>query len=101
MVKVKKEGKRREDEYFLIYYLPSELAKSDSSPPRLCFSVEKEVRKATERNLLKRRMREVYRRHKDVFSNGFLYLIRAKERALTLPFTTFQERLLSLIERCS
>jgi ribonuclease P protein component len=92
IIRVRREGKVIQNDFFIINYLPGE--------KKVCFAVNGEIRKATERNLLKRRMREVYRRNKETFPNGFSYFIRVKATAQNLPFATFQENLLSLIQRC-
>ncbi len=94
---VKKAGEKLETEYFIIHYLAN---KEAIAPERkITFTISREIRKATDRNLLKRRMREVYRRNKDLFPPGYLFLIRAKEKTLSLPFQIFKERLCAMVTK--
>lgn len=89
---VKFTGKKVEDKYFIIH-------RASAPERKIGFAVAGEVRKATERNLLKRRMREVYRRNKDLFGERCIYLIRAKGEAKALPFEQLKESLLALVAK--
>lgn len=61
-------GKHLSGDLIKIIYL--EVPKSNFPPCRVVFSVpKKSFKKAVERNLLKRRMREVYRNHKHLLYN--------------------------------
>ncbi len=94
---VREKGERVENEFFLLNYLKKQENGSPQKPRRVGFAVlGHEVRGSTKRNYLKRRMRAVYQRNKEIFPPG-LYLIRAKSLALKLSFNTFKDKLLSLV----
>ncbi|MEO0102355.1 MAG: ribonuclease P protein component [candidate division WOR-3 bacterium] len=90
--RVKRKGKRMEDELFIVHYFPGKR--------EVCFGVRGKIPEATERNFLKRRLREVYRRNKELFPAHLSYFLGAKRKALILPFSIFRERLLDLVQRC-
>ncbi len=92
---IKKEGKKLTSAYFTIYYQASK----EEGKRKICFAVDREVKKATERNYLKRRMREVYRQNKDSFPLSFYYFIQAKASSLNLPHDAFKKELFTLTQR--
>ncbi len=62
--RVYQKGKSYQGHKFCFYYL-----EKDNPPPRLGLSVGKEVGKATQRNKIKRIIRETFRTHKKLFGN--------------------------------
>lgn len=50
------------------------------------FVTSKRIKKATQRNLIKRRLREIYRCNKDWFPSGYHFLLYTKESALQKSF---------------
>lgn len=63
---------------------------------RVAFLVSKEIKTAVKRNLMRRRLKEIYRRNKAVFPVGLEYIIKAEKNAITQDFKQLKEELLSL-----
>ena len=59
---------------------------------RVAFLLPRGVGNAVERNLLKRRLREIYRRNKDWFPAGFDYLVQPTAAAGKLSFAELLEQ---------
>jgi ribonuclease P protein component len=66
-------------------------ASSDLPTRRVAFLLPRGVGNAVERNRLKRRLREVYRRNKDWFQPGYAYLIQPTAAAGKLSFAELLE----------
>ncbi len=60
---VLKNGKKTSGKYTTLFYLPAEVQK-------IGFIVSRKYKKAIQRNRLRRLMRDVYRKHKDLFPAG-------------------------------
>ncbi|MBC7921389.1 MAG: ribonuclease P protein component [Ferruginibacter sp.] len=87
---------------FRLLYLPAGTA---TAPPQVLFTVpKKHFKKAVSRNLLKRRMREAYRRHKAILflraekkNPAFLAILYiAKEE---IPFDIIEKKLILALGR--
>lgn len=77
------------------------ISSEESDHPQILISVSKRnFKKAVDRNLLKRRIREAYRLNKDQINAGqnllIAYIYTAKE---ILTFTEIQRKLIASIER--
>jgi ribonuclease P protein component len=60
---------------------------SDAAPARrVAFFVPRAIRRAVDRNRLKRRLREIYRQHKDWFPTGYDYVLMPAAAATGLDF---------------
>jgi len=78
---------------FLLKYV-----KTDGSQPRFGFMISAKVsKKATERNILKRRMREIIRRNIGVPSGGCDFVFIARKSALDLNFNELKEEIIRLL----
>lgn len=88
---LKKKGKVMGNEYLTIIYLKKDKRK-------VLFSCEKSIKKATKRNKLKRRLREIYRTNKEFFKDNYYFWLIGKEKALNLNFSLLKENLLNLIK---
>lgn len=63
---------------------------------RLGLTVSRKVGQATVRNLLKRRLRDIFRRHKPLFPPGCDVIIIVKTAAATASFQTLEQEVLRL-----
>lgn len=68
-------------------------------PRRVAFIITSQIKGAVVRNRLKRRLREIFRRHKDWFPTGFDYLFIAPAAAAEMDFARLQEDMKTLAER--
>ena len=59
----------------------------DTAPSRVGFTVSKKVGNAVERNRVRRRLREIVRRHATLAAQtGFDYVLIGRQAALAMPF---------------
>ncbi|MEO0113982.1 MAG: ribonuclease P protein component [candidate division WOR-3 bacterium] len=86
---VLKKGGHRQTENLTLRYLPA-------NRKRVAFLVAKDIKTAVMRNLIRRRLREIYRRNKESFTEGFEYVIQAHPNAVGKTYWQLQEELLSL-----
>lgn len=63
----------------------------------ILFATSKRIKRATQRNLLKRKLREIYRCNKDWFPEGYHFLLYAKERAVNKSFTELKSEIENLM----
>jgi ribonuclease P protein component len=88
---------------FRVYWIP--LSKNDQFPVQVAFSVpKKRFKKAVIRNQIKRRIREAYRQHKELFAP-----LSAKHRKLALllvyiadevlSYSTIEEKLIMVLQQ--
>ena len=62
-------------------------ARGDAAPPRFGFTVSKKVGNAVERNRVRRRLRDIVRRHAALLPEaGHDYVLIGRRAALSLPF---------------
>lgn len=54
---------------------------------RIAFLLARGIKPAVRRNQLKRRLREIYRRHRDWFPEGYDYILHATPAAADMPYT--------------
>jgi ribonuclease P protein component len=93
--KVFKEGIIVKDAFFNIYIL------KDDKTTKIGLSVTRKIKKATQRNRIKRLLREVYRLNKDKLACNAKIVIVAKEKCILLieDFKAIQEKILKLFKK--
>lgn len=84
-LRVQRRGLKFHTEHFLIFALKT------SSRTRVGITVSKKVGGAVARNRIKRLLREVYRRHKDLFPAGLDIVFVAKKEATEAKLDTILE----------
>jgi len=88
-----KKGKRYKGNYFNLIYLSSDLNFS-----RLAVIVSKKVGNAVKRNKIKRWMRSLFRRNKELLANPLDIIIIAKKEILEASWLTLQADYLATIK---
>ena len=86
---VLKKGKRVQTESVILRFLPAQTK-------RVAFLIHRNIKTAVMRNLIKRRFREIYRLNKEAFTDGFDYIIQARDNAVNKNYWELKEDLLSL-----
>ena len=75
-------------------------ARGDAAPPRFGFTVSKKVGSAVERNRVRRRLREIVRRHAALLpENGHDYVLIGRRAALQMPFERMIEEFTGALRR--
>jgi ribonuclease P protein component len=90
-LRVQAQGKRLHSRHFVVTLAPPE-----TPGPRLGLVVTRRFGKAAQRNLMKRRLREFFRRHKSLLPYRDL-VIMAKKGAEVLSFRQVEEELSRLL----
>lgn len=88
---VLKKGTRVQTENVILRFLPA-------AKKRVAFLVPSKIKQAVMRNLIKRRLREIYRLNKAAFADGFEYVIQTRENAVHKNFWELKNELLNLIK---
>ena len=77
-------------------------ARGDTAAPRFGFTASKKVGSAVERNRVRRRLREIVRRHAALLAeNGHDYVLIGRRTALTMPFERISAEFSSAMTRLS
>lgn len=87
-------GRYKKNKYFVIYN-----KESNFSYPRFGIAVGKKVGNAVIRNKLKRQMRMILTKNKNLFSNNKDYIIIVKRSSLDISFQQMEAEILNLIEK--
>lgn len=87
-----KKGRRYRGKYFNLIYLSS-----DRGLSRMATVVSRKVGNSVDRNKIKRHMRELFRRNKDLFKDPVDMVIIPKKDILDLSWTSLQKEYLSAI----
>ncbi len=69
------------------------------SGPRVGLTVGKVLGKATERNRIKRRMREVLRRHVGLLPKGFDLILHPRNTVLTMEFAQLEAEIVRILKQ--
>ena len=67
--------------------------------PRVGLTVGKVLGKATDRNRIKRRMREALRRHVDLLPQGFDLIFHPRRTVLTMDFMQLEAEIVRILEQ--
>jgi ribonuclease P protein component len=76
-----------------------ELPAHEIMSPRIGLTVGKVLGKAHERNRIKRRMREVLRRHVELLPQGFDLIFHPRRTVLTMEFTKLEAEIVRILEQ--
>ena len=87
-------GRRISSPEFRLAFCPNDLGH-----PRLGLAVSRAVGNAVRRNRVKRRIREVFRRHQDQLPDSMDLVVMPNRGVASLPFEVFREALLGLLGR--
>lgn len=91
--RVLSKGRHTATSFFLLKYLPNNQAQS-----RFGFVISAKVsKKAVERNLLKRRLREIIKRNLKVIKSGYDVVFVVKKNAVQLTFVQIQDEVLKML----
>ena len=90
--RVFQQGKKLLSPLFVLYILPTSQPHS-----RLGLAVSKRIGSAVVRNRVKRRLREVFRRHKDLLNPHCDVVVVARSAAATAPASIYTEQFCRLL----
>jgi ribonuclease P protein component len=92
--RVRRLGAKTGTRFLSLRRAPQADSPTDNSGPsrRVAFLLPRAVGNAASRNRLKRRLREIYRRHKNWFPVGFDYLVQPTPAAGRLSFAELLEQ---------
>lgn len=92
--RVFQQGKKLVSPLFVLYILPASQPHS-----RLGLAVSKRIGSAVVRNRVKRRLREVFRRHKDLLDPPCDIVVVARSAAADAPASVYTEQYCRLLRR--
>ena len=85
--------------WFLSRQAPQGLASAEPVGPRVGLTAGKVLGKAHERNRIKRRMREVLRRHVDLLPQGCDLILHPRRSVLTLDFARLEAEVVRILHQ--
>jgi ribonuclease P protein component len=85
--------------WFLAAQSPAHPAAALPAGPRVGLTVGKVLGKAHERNRIKRRMRDVLRRHAELLPRGCDLILHPRRIVLTLEFTKLEAEILRILQQ--
>jgi len=88
-------ARKRQSASMSWFLAPQEQAAS----PRVGLTAGKVLGKAHERNRIKRRMREVLRRHVEMLPHGFDLIFHPRRSVLTIPFAKLEAEMARILEQ--
>jgi ribonuclease P protein component len=95
-------SRKRQSASMSWFLAPQQPAAIDAPPPaapRVGLTAGKVLGKAHERNLLKRRMREVLRRHVDLLPAGCDLILHPRRAVLTIDFTKLEAEVVRILHQ--
>lgn len=87
--------------WFLAPRVPADPDAAVTQESRVGLTAGKVLGKATERNRIKRRMREVLRRHVDLLPQGFDLIFHPRRSVLTMEFAQLEAEIVRILEQAS
>jgi ribonuclease P protein component len=85
--------------WFLAPQIPgAAVPRHSPTGPRVGLTVGKVLGKATERNRIKRRMREALRRHVNLLPEGFDLIFHPRRNVLTMEFTKLEAEIVRILQ---
>jgi ribonuclease P protein component len=97
--RVFKQGRRLSQPELTVAYRVRPSRDGQVYPPRLGLSVSKKVGGAVQRNLLKRRIREIFRLNQEKIGLGVEVVVIPRKEASGLSYQELEDRIFSLFER--
>ncbi|HTB35248.1 MAG TPA: ribonuclease P protein component [bacterium] len=97
--RVFKQGRRLSLPEFTLAYRVRPSRDGKSYPPRLGLSVSRKVGDAVRRNLIKRRLREIFRLNQHSLAPGCEMVVIPRKEAVELSYKELETRILALWER--
>jgi ribonuclease P protein component len=82
-------------------YLMFSVLQLDCGPWRAGFVTSRRLGGAVVRNRVRRRLREIVRRHQHGLQDGFWFVLVARHQAATASYSTLEHELLRLAKRAS
>ncbi len=96
--KLRMNGRRRSNRWMTLFFQPQTIEPLNETAC-VAFLTPKKIGQAVTRNLLRRRMREIYRRHLKVSAKSTLQLWVARAEAAKLSFADLKEAMMQLALR--
>jgi ribonuclease P protein component len=98
--RVFKQGRRQSVPEFTLAFRVRSVGKDGRVfPPRLGLSVSRKVGKSVQRNLLKRRVREIFRLNHEKLPFGIELVLIPRKEVLGLSYQALEKKIFSLLER--
>lgn len=85
-------GKYLKNDYFKIYYI-----NNDGEYPKFGLAVSKKCGNAVVRNKIKRQLRSIIDRHKNLFSNDKNYIIMVRRGIDTISYNEMEKSMVQLL----
>jgi ribonuclease P protein component len=92
-------ARKRQSASMSWFLAPQPVDASPSIAPRIGLTAGKVLGKAHDRNRIKRRMREVLRRHLDLLPSGCDLIFHPRRSVLTMEFTKLEAEIVRILEQ--
>jgi len=92
--KVMVEGRKKVvDRTCTLFFLPNSLGRK-----RLCIIVSRKIGNAVNRNRAKRKIREIFRRHKNLGERDMDIVVISARKLVNLPYATLEQKLTQTLQ---